>query len=46
MENNNSAQVQQHFTDTKREVDNYREQVAAKNAEIAGLNRRGVYSQV
>mmetsp|Transcript_41086 Transcript_41086/g.65859 ORF Transcript_41086/g.65859 Transcript_41086/m.65859 type:complete len:115 (-) Transcript_41086:1040-1384(-) len=40
MENNNSAQVQQHFTDTKREVDNYREQVAAKNAEIAGLNRQ------
>ena len=40
MENNNSAQVQQHFTDTKREVDNYREQIAAKNAEIADLNRQ------
>ena len=38
MENNNSAQVQQHFTDTKREVENYREQIAAKNAEIAALN--------
>jgi hypothetical protein len=24
MEHNNSAQVQQHFTDTKREVDSYR----------------------
>lgn len=26
--------------DTKREVDNYREQIAAKNAEIADLNRQ------
>ena len=43
MENNNSAPVQQHFTDTKREVENYREQIAAKNVEIAELqqaNRR------
>ena len=40
MENNNSAQVQQHFTDTKREVENYREQIAAKNVEIAELNKQ------
>ena len=39
MENNNSAQVQQHFTEAKREVDTFREQVAAKNAEIADINR-------
>lgn len=26
--------------DTKREVDNYREQIAAKNVEIADLNRQ------
>lgn len=38
MENNNSAQVQQHFVDVKREVDGYREQIAAKNVEIAELN--------
>lgn len=40
MENNNSAQVQQHFTEAKREVDVFREQVAAKNAEIADINRQ------
>ena len=40
MESNNSAQVQQHFTDTKREVENYREQIAAKNVEIAELNKQ------
>ena len=39
MESNNSAQVQQHFTEAKREVDTFREQVAAKNAEIADINR-------
>ena len=37
MENNNSAQVQQRFTDTKREVENYREQIAAKNVEMPSL---------
>merc|ERR1712216_442078 len=40
MESNNSAQVQQHFTEAKREVDAFREQVAAKNAEIADINRQ------
>ena len=40
MESNNSAQVQQHFTEAKREVDVFREQVAAKNAEIADINRQ------
>ncbi len=40
MENNNSAQVQQPFTDTKRELENYREQIAGKNVEIAELNKQ------
>ena len=42
MESNNSAQVQQHFTEAKREVDVFREQVAAKNAEIAEIGRAHV----
>ena len=40
MENNNSAQVQQHFTDTKREVENYREQIGEERGDCHELNKQ------